>query len=63
MPPAKLYLIENGALQSLTPALDLGALTDALADTGAFELPLPESAVLKRQQKANVFALVHYTLD
>lgn len=59
-----LYRIEDGALQSVVPpGLNLDTMSEQLADEGTFDLSLPESAVLTRQQQANVFAVLRYALE
>jgi hypothetical protein len=50
-------------LSSTLPGLNLIALTEPLNDEGTCELSPPEGAVLTREQRANVFVLVQYSLE
>ena len=50
-------------LSSTPPGLNLIALTEQLNDEGTCELSPPEGAVLTREQRANVFVLVQYSLE
>gem|GEM_PF-2086123 len=60
----RVYNITDGTLNTQVSAgIDLDALSEQLADEGAFDLSLAESGVLVRQPKANVFAVLRYALE
>jgi hypothetical protein len=60
----RVYNLTDGTLNSQAPAgIDLGALTEQLGEEGEFDLTLAESGVLVRQAKANVFAVLRYSLE
>ena len=60
----ELYAIHDGKVDPTTPGLDVGALTDALAAEGMFDLSLAaDDGVLVREQQAQVFVLIKYHLE
>ncbi|SDW57229.1 hypothetical protein SAMN05444487_104152 [Marininema mesophilum] len=60
-----LYAIQVDKMQSTTPSgLDLGTLTEKLNDEGGFEFSLaPDGEVLVREQQAQVFVLIKYSVE
>jgi hypothetical protein len=61
----ELYGVAGDAVTSAPIAdLDPGALTDALGDTGGFDVSLPaDSVVMRRAERAEAFLLVRYSVS
>lgn len=60
----KLCTLENLQVETVeVPGLDLGALSEQLQAEQQFELTFPNDPAHKRDAKANVFAIIEYSLE